>query len=742
MSDLNFRIEASSKAFEILASNLYSDKIAAVIRELSCNAADAHIEAGIPAIPFEVTLPHGVQHYFKIRDFGNGLRADQIEDVFAVFFSSTKTGSKAYTGAFGLGCKSPFAISDNFYVNSYIDGRSFSYLCHKKDGMPSISFLKDEPTPQKNGLEIIVPVKSTNTFHEWHIKAQKIYEYFKVRPKTNIKLTYFSESEDYICDNRWENTEEKGTYVVMNNVRYYLDMNKLQKTLNPKNSYNSHGIAYHVAPRSIEVTPSREGISYTKETVDFLTDHIESINQEFIKKVQSHVETQESMLVAQMEFVKIRRKYSSEYYDDDAFLSAKNYFWNGVQLSSVNTITPKIFYTENVEIGWLYKPSKYSANLKKPIFTNTELPFSLESNLGQISFIINDTKASQETIKIWANRKFKNSGFQTMSFLVIQKEYENILTVHNKISKKLIFKCSDHNLVKLTKVAGNRTKTASKNIEMHTLSMNCNVLESSHNSENDIIPNIVDENNVVYYVSCISMNPLYANSILVDNTNGNHYLKDITDVISAFDRVADFAGCHIANKFSSKKFLLLKATKKNNAFMKRYAKENKVRFVPLWEKFKHFAKDYLSHNDKFSSYTANRFIMYSIFDPTFYDEDDKFLMHLNIEKDFFNKMAIFVDSFDVWKQHMDKSETLKQLCEFLAKHICGASEENYFWSFVMKNNFKENSEFFDFIIQNCQQAKEILVLMKDFFAKNNLFFLSPKEKDEKIIEYCVTGKIA
>ena len=43
MPELGFRIEASSKAFEILANNLYKDKILAVVRELSCNAFDAHV---------------------------------------------------------------------------------------------------------------------------------------------------------------------------------------------------------------------------------------------------------------------------------------------------------------------------------------------------------------------------------------------------------------------------------------------------------------------------------------------------------------------------------------------------------------------------------------------------------------------------------------------------------------------------------------------------------------------------
>ncbi len=41
-----FKIQASAKAFEILSSNIYTNKVRAVIREYNCNAYDAHVAAG------------------------------------------------------------------------------------------------------------------------------------------------------------------------------------------------------------------------------------------------------------------------------------------------------------------------------------------------------------------------------------------------------------------------------------------------------------------------------------------------------------------------------------------------------------------------------------------------------------------------------------------------------------------------------------------------------------------------
>ena len=41
-----FQIKADEKLFMLLSDSVYSDKIAAGIREITCNAYDAHIEAG------------------------------------------------------------------------------------------------------------------------------------------------------------------------------------------------------------------------------------------------------------------------------------------------------------------------------------------------------------------------------------------------------------------------------------------------------------------------------------------------------------------------------------------------------------------------------------------------------------------------------------------------------------------------------------------------------------------------
>ena len=122
-----FRIRNSAKAFSILSSGLYANKIRAIIRELSCNAVDSHIAAGKAATPFDVHLPNSLEPHFSIRDYGTGLDHEQVKNIYTTYFESTKTDSNAYIGALGLGSKSPFSYTDNFTVTAVKNGRKGIY---------------------------------------------------------------------------------------------------------------------------------------------------------------------------------------------------------------------------------------------------------------------------------------------------------------------------------------------------------------------------------------------------------------------------------------------------------------------------------------------------------------------------------------------------------------------------------------------------------------------------------------
>ena len=70
--------------FNILRNQLYSNKPLAVLREITCNAQDANIEAKSKR-PIEIKLPTKLDPTLTIRDFGNGLSADDIKNLYCYY---------------------------------------------------------------------------------------------------------------------------------------------------------------------------------------------------------------------------------------------------------------------------------------------------------------------------------------------------------------------------------------------------------------------------------------------------------------------------------------------------------------------------------------------------------------------------------------------------------------------------------------------------------------------------------
>jgi HSP90 family molecular chaperone len=121
--------EASSVFLMDALGKLYSRPAQAVLREYLSNAIDAHKAKGgkLPAI--QITLPEGNTRnpsgssMLIIRDFGKGMNEEEFGSILSRYGASTKRDSNAMIGGFGLGAKSGFAVSDEFFMTSYQQGR-------------------------------------------------------------------------------------------------------------------------------------------------------------------------------------------------------------------------------------------------------------------------------------------------------------------------------------------------------------------------------------------------------------------------------------------------------------------------------------------------------------------------------------------------------------------------------------------------------------------------------------------
>ena len=157
------RMADSAAFFHILSASLYSNPLLATVREIVCNADDAHRQAGVTE-PIQIFVGESEESQGEmliVRDFGHGIPDDKMDDIYLVFGESTKKDDSGATGGFGLGSKAPWAVVDQFFVTSNHNGTKTIYTLVKSDpdndGRPSIQVMFRGPTTD-TGLEVRVPI--------------------------------------------------------------------------------------------------------------------------------------------------------------------------------------------------------------------------------------------------------------------------------------------------------------------------------------------------------------------------------------------------------------------------------------------------------------------------------------------------------------------------------------------------------------------------------------------------------
>ena len=289
IQDKKFAIQASSKAFTILSSSLYSDKYTAIVRELSTNASDAQVAAGRGDIPIKVMLPNYLNNNFSVEDCGTGIDPEEFEKIYTTYFYSTKTQTNDQVGCFGLGSKSPFAYTDQFTVENRWNGVSYLYSCFKNElGEPSVALLGKTPT-DKTGLKVQFHVKSGD-INSFVSAAQKILQWFIVPPETNTHIENLG-CDDPVYAPASGETSWGTLRIRMGQVVYPVilrDIIKENLMIMPNESYDFHHYpveqyVVNVPIGSVDVTPSRESLELNNRTRAAITDAGNKI-QEYLKE--------------------------------------------------------------------------------------------------------------------------------------------------------------------------------------------------------------------------------------------------------------------------------------------------------------------------------------------------------------------------------------------------------------------------------------------------------------------------
>ena len=261
-----FGMDTTSEAFRILSSGLYSDKISAVLREVSCNALDAHVVAGTPDLPIEVQLPTVLDHTLRIRDHGRGLDEKRMVETYTRYFKSDKRESNDLIGGKGLGSKSPFCYIDSFNVTTVQNGEKRMYVAHVgAHGVPVLSLMGRAPADADwpHGLEVSFPVKPKD-ITEFHTKAPMIFRWFRVLPKIigglPIEPVAIALDGDTFAI---VPAEVSGCRLLMGNVAYPIHLESVPGLTDVEKHLLQNGLILKAPIGSVSPTASREGLEYS-----------------------------------------------------------------------------------------------------------------------------------------------------------------------------------------------------------------------------------------------------------------------------------------------------------------------------------------------------------------------------------------------------------------------------------------------------------------------------------------------
>lgn len=298
-----FNIRASAHAFKILSSGLYSDKVRAVLREIGCNAHDAHVAAGCPQRPFRVKVPNTLDDQFYVQDWGPGLSHEAVMELYTTYFASTKQTSNDFTGAFGLGSKSPFSYTDSFSVVSVHGGKKRTYSLYMgNDGVPQVSLMTEEDADVDwpSGVRVGFAVKPEH-FTEFQDKSQEVYQWFVTTPEMRGRQPIAAVQYQFSCDDFHliKDGDRGEVTALMGNVAYPVNLQECGvKTLSSQTQHellnyvsNTEGLVLRLPIGSVEVAASRESLQYDPKSTKVLKEALRLAVRRIGKEVTTSLES-------------------------------------------------------------------------------------------------------------------------------------------------------------------------------------------------------------------------------------------------------------------------------------------------------------------------------------------------------------------------------------------------------------------------------------------------------------------
>jgi len=381
--EMTFSIESeNSVIFDILRDKMYSNKIAAVCREVSSNCRDANREnnSGDKSIKIIIAEPN---EYLSITDMaivfqdsGVGITPDRMESIFLKYGASTKRDTNSQTGGFGLGAKTPFAYNDTFTVITVCDDsngvrKEYTYNAMIDSTRKGKMVLFDsETTDKETGTKIIVPIQESDrdSFERECYKATCLWdtkpEYlnFNVYEPEFVNVLEDSEEIKDIYIKKEEgstsilNGMNKGFVLLIDGIPYPIkDMSLIGTYILPVD-----GICFIPFKNGeLTIAANRETVQYDEETVKLIRKKLSSLKKVLVDQINKYFDDNFST------FVKTCVEWRS-------FCDANENSWNKSSRAIINTLASisngnDVNLKKIVDSKWNFVRNKFLLKVNKNI---------------------------------------------------------------------------------------------------------------------------------------------------------------------------------------------------------------------------------------------------------------------------------------------------------------------------------------------------------------------------------------
>ena len=327
--DMELSADSTGIIFQMFSKNIYSNAIGSVVRELTSNCFDSHVEAGTDfPVVIRKNFDKLTQEYsISFIDFGVGMSVDRINKIYRKYFTSTKRETNDQIGSFGLGSKTPLAYKrttghgvdeyDNSYqVITVYDGMKYSYLVYEGEKkFPKITEQHHEPTKECNGTEIRVPALADDMYRFEREMVSQLY-YFEnivfegfeqIDNEGNIDESNLTNEYQIIRGKNFlfrGNGYSEYMHICLGRVAYPINYNVLN--LNERDYRIPIALKFEVGDLNVNV--SRESIDYNESTIKMITKKLEEAKnemKEMLAKQYYDVRTLEDYFNVKADFGKL-----------------------------------------------------------------------------------------------------------------------------------------------------------------------------------------------------------------------------------------------------------------------------------------------------------------------------------------------------------------------------------------------------------------------------------------------------